>query len=69
MAVRAREEADDTRPIPASLPTSDKAKWDAMTPKQRTRAAARLDAIERWRVGELPLDDAVVAYGLSRERV
>lgn len=54
--------------IPASLPGSDGAKWDAMTPQQRARAAERLEAIEGWRAGDLPLDEAVAASGLSRSR-
>lgn len=39
-----------------------------MTIAQRARARDRLDAITAWRAGEMPLDRALTASGLSRTR-
>ena len=54
--------------FPAALPAEDAERWTAMTPNQRARARARLDAILAWRSGDLPLADALKQADLSRTR-
>jgi hypothetical protein len=54
--------------FPGSLPETDRERWDAMTPSQRMRARARLEAIESWHAGDMPLHAALEASGLSRTR-
>lgn len=54
--------------LPASLPESDRERWSLMTAGQRARAAARLNAIEAWHAGDIDIDAAVAASGLSRSR-
>lgn len=54
--------------FPTALPESDRQRWDAMTPNQRTKAAERLAAIIGWQAGDVGIDAAVAASGLSRSR-
>jgi len=54
--------------FPESLSDSDLAVWTAMTPAQRTRARRRLEAILAWQAGDISLESALEASGLSRTR-
>lgn len=54
--------------FPIGLPESDRGRWFGMTASQRTKAATRLGAFQKWQLDETRLEDAVSASGLSRSR-
>lgn len=54
--------------FPTGLPDSDRGRWAEMTVGQRAKAAKRLAAFRGWQSGEMNLDYAVAASGLSRSR-
>jgi hypothetical protein len=54
--------------FPPALPETDRARWFAMTPKQRQKVTLRLAAITSWRDGAIGIDEAIEASGLSRSR-
>lgn len=68
MARRVQNVPENGVDFPESLPDSDRDLWNAMTPSQRSRAGDRLRAILAWQAGEIPLDAALEASGLSRTR-
>ncbi|WP_433909827.1 hypothetical protein [Sphingomonas yabuuchiae] len=54
--------------MPAALPEEDRDRWAAMTAAQRRRASDRLEAIEGWNRGTIPIETALASTGLSRSR-
>lgn len=68
MHLRGEDIGDSGHTFPATLPETDRARWFAMTPKQRQKVALRLHAITSWHEGAMGIDAAVEASGLSRSR-
>lgn len=68
MNLRAEYISDSGAAFPATLPETDRARWFAMTPKQRQKVDVRLQAITSWHEGVIGIDEAVKASGLSRSR-
>ena len=68
MAAKVQDQSVKGSDFPESLPESDRIAWDAMTPSQRARARDRLAAIVAWQEGDMRLDAALEASGLSRTR-
>lgn len=54
--------------FPPGLPESDRPRWAGMTADQRNKARQRLAAFQAWTSGEMGIDAAVAASGLSRSR-
>lgn len=54
--------------MPAALPGTDEDDWKLLSPPRRDLARRRIDAIERWRAGELGIDEACRCAEVSVSR-
>lgn len=54
--------------MPSALSEDDRERWNLMTAAQRKRAADRLQAIEQWEAGAIPIEVALESTGRSRSR-
>lgn len=58
----------DDAGLPDLLPEADRGRWTKLNEQQQALASVRLAAFRSWRAGELDVDRAAEAAGLSRSR-